>query len=243
MDNMILKRLVASILALSLATNGNISLASSSVEDTPAPNKGEERDEEKKEGAAEVKEEEKEAKEEERKEEDEPKEEKKEDNEEIKRDEKEIDIGGEETEEEKDEEEIKGELAATLLDLSKQYRIEERIIEELKKINGSEKLNDVFATALSKCAEIRKNPVYHNKPITVDNPRFLYILAKECAIIAWRCRDMLYNLEDKQIALDVIQKLSNLENEYGPQYREFFKRLNQIFYHSRRLLAVTIAPQ
>ena len=61
MDNMILKRLVASILALSLATNGNISLASSSVEDTPAPNKGEERDEEKKEGAAEVKEEEKEA--------------------------------------------------------------------------------------------------------------------------------------------------------------------------------------
>ena len=243
MDNMILKRLVASILALSLATNGNISLASSPGEDIPAPNKGEERDEEKKEGTAEVKEEEKEAKEEERKEEDEPKEEKKEDNEEIKRDEKEIDIGGEETEEEKDEEEIKGELAATLLDLSKQYRIEERIIEELKKINGSEKLNDVFATALSKCAEIRKNPVYHNKPITVDNPRFLYILAKECAIIAWRCRDMLYNLEDKQIALDVIQKLSNLENEYGPQYREFFKRLNQIFYHSRRLLAVTIAPQ
>ena len=142
MENMILKRLVASILALSLATNGNISLASSPGEDIPAPNKGEERDEE-----------------EERKEDKEPKEEKKEDNEEIKRDEKKIDIGGEETEEEKDEEEIKGKLAAMLLDSSKQDRIEEHIIEELKKVNGSEKLNDVFATALSACAKIRKNPV------------------------------------------------------------------------------------
>ena len=244
MDNMILKRLVASILALSLATNGNISLASSPGEDIPAPNKGEERDEEKKEGTAEVKEE-KEAKEEERKEDEKPQEEKKEDNEEIKRDEKKVDIGGEETEEEKDEEKIKGKLAAMLLDSSKQDRIEEHIIEELKKVNGSKKLNDVFATALSACAKIRKNPVYRSEAIAADerDPRFLHILAKECAIIAWRCRDMLYNLEDKQIALDVIQKLSNLENEYGPQYREFFKRLNQIFYHSRRLLAVTIAPQ
>lgn len=43
MENMILKRLIASIVALSLATNGNFSSASSPEKDIPLPKEGEEK--------------------------------------------------------------------------------------------------------------------------------------------------------------------------------------------------------
>ena len=264
MDNMILKRLVASILALSLATNGNISLASSPGEDIPAPNKGEERDEEKKEGTAEVKEE-KEAKEEERKEDEKPQEEKKEDNEEIKRDEKKVDIGGEETEEEKDEEkdisgqmedvekykeEMKEKLYATLLDPKKQEWIEVKVIKRLKSLDTTGVFSNVFNDVLLKCEETRRKPSYHGKNIPSSeanegNDQFLSILTKNCAQISWVCRNELYSSDPqvRQISLFMIRALSDMENEFGTQYKTFFRRLNQIFYHSRRLLTATIAPQ
>ena len=54
---------------------------------------------------------------------------------------------------------------------------------------------------------------------------------------------MLYELQHQQIALNIIQHLIKLEIEYDPKYKIFFTRLNQIFYHSRRLLTVTMAPQ
>ena len=264
MDNMILKRLVASILALSLATNGNISLASSPGEDIPAPNKGEERDEEKKGGTAEVKEE-KEAKEEERKEDEKPQEEKKEDNEEIKRDEKKVDIGGEETEEEKDEEkdisgqmedvekykeEMKEKLYATLLDPKKQEWIEVKVIKRLKSLDTTGVFSNVFNDVLLKCEETRRKPSYHGKNIPSSeanegNDQFLSILTKNCAQISWVCRNELYSSDPqvRQISLFMIRALSDMENEFGTQYKTFFRRLNQIFYHSRRLLTATIAPQ
>lgn len=54
---------------------------------------------------------------------------------------------------------------------------------------------------------------------------------------------MLYELQHQQIALNIIQHLIKLEIEYDPKYKIFFTRLNQLFYHSRRLLTVTMAPQ
>ena len=269
MDNMILKRLVASILALSLATNGNISLASSPGEDTPAPNKGEERDKKKKEGAAEVKEEEKEAKEEERKEEEEPQEEKKEEpksrgkKEETEIEEEEEDISGQMEEVEKYKEEMKEKLHATLLDPKKQEWIEVKIIQRLKSLDTNDIFSAIFNRILLRCEEIRtpyKDPhlgwvhkisVHGKKPQEIPVARFKdsrsvvqSLLGREIGAVAWEILDNLYDPENRAMALNMIRELNVMQTakEFS-SYNILFERINQIFYHSRRLLTVTIAPQ
>ncbi len=267
MENMILKRLVASMLVLSLATNGNISLASSPGGE-PASNEGEESDEEKKEGTAEVKEEEKEAKEEEQKEEKGTQEEKKEDpeskgkkedNPEIKRDEKEEDTSDRETEEKK----IKRTLTAMLSDPNKQDRIEIKIIQRLCALDKAGVFSNVFNRILLRCEGIRiphediGSSLVHSinvhgmkvKKISVANFKdsrsdVQSALGREIGAVAWELLDNLYNPENRTIALNIIRELNAMQTakEFS-SYNILFERINQVFYHSRRLLTVTIAPQ
>ncbi len=137
------------------------------------------------------------------------------------------------------------EFTKMLADSDKRNWIEVKMIQELKTVNGSQKFDDIFKDALSACDKRRNNPDYYGKTITISesNPLFLELLAKECARISYFCCHMLYELQHQQIALNIIQHLIKLETQYAPQYKIFFTRINQIFYHSRRLLAVTMAPE
>ncbi|MBQ3876233.1 MAG: hypothetical protein II796_01720 [Oscillospiraceae bacterium] len=216
MENMILKRLIASIVALSLATNGNISSASSSEKDTPLPKEGEEKS-----------------------------------------------LGEEETEIEEEEEDINSKLIATLSDPSKQDRIEIKIIKRLWAIDPDGILGAVFNNVLLKCEEIRtphKDPssgLVHkvnvhgmktqNIPVNEfkdSHPTVQSALGREISAVAWQLLENLYKSENQTMALNIIRELNVMqtEEEFG-SYNILFKRINQIFFHSRRLLTVTIAPE
>ena len=142
-------------------------------------------------------------------------------------------LGEEETEVEEEEEDISSKLVTMLSDPNKQDRIEIKIIKRLQEIDTNSTFSKVFYEVLSSCEGTRKEPSYHGKEIPSNeanesNSCFLSVLAKACSQISWTCRYELYN-PDPQVrrkTLNVIRMLNDMENEFGPQYKTFFERLN-----------------
>ena len=141
----------------------------------------------------------------------------------------------------------KANLNAMLLDPDKQERIEIKVIKKLHEIDTECIFADSFYETLLNCEKIRRKPFYHGKKIPIDenDVSFLTLLAKNSFQIPWAFRIRLYS-SDPQIrhqTLKMIRSLNDIENEFGVQYKAFFNKLNQVFYYSRRLLTLTIAPQ
>ena len=149
-----------------------------------------------------------------------------------------------------EEEDISSKLVTMLSDPSRQNRIEIKIIKKLQEIDTNSTFSKVFYEVLSSCEGTRKASYYHGKEIPSNEANesnfcFLSVLAKDCSQISWALKNELYNPDPqaRRKTLNMIRVLSDMENEFGVQYKTFFERLNQIFYHSKQFLAVTIAPQ
>jgi hypothetical protein len=129
-------------------------------------------------------------------------------------------------------------------------RIEVRVIQRLHAIDQSGVFSEKFKTALDICERLRNTPseqiLVNGNPLigtpTDDNLTFQGLLAARFVIIPSLLLENLYTPEIQQLSLTLIRTLNDMQNE-DPRYATFFTRVNQLFYHSRRLLATTICPQ
>ncbi|MDR1012909.1 MAG: hypothetical protein LBL38_01415, partial [Lactobacillales bacterium] len=143
-------------------------------------------------------------------------------------------------------------LEKILNDPAKKDRIEVIVITRLHAIDQGGVFNAEFKTALDACENIRAlktATTMQGRPIDlthIDDKNSIYqgVLAAQVAVIAWSALDKLYdfNPDIKKLALNLIRPLNDMQNEF-PKNKIFFEQINQVFYHSRRLLAVTICPQ
>ncbi|MDR1013353.1 MAG: hypothetical protein LBL38_03740 [Lactobacillales bacterium] len=152
-------------------------------------------------------------------------------------------------------------LEAIFVDPAKQERIEVRVITELHKIDQSGVFSRLFVEFLNQCNDLRtlklalsdpskmvyKIPLPVNRIKEYENfdenqPIFQSALASKAGEISWQLLEYLYDQSMQSLSLTLIRRLNDMQNE-NPNNALFFTRINQLFYHSRRLLAVTICPQ
>ncbi|MDR0615136.1 MAG: hypothetical protein LBF82_04185 [Lactobacillales bacterium] len=151
-------------------------------------------------------------------------------------------------------------LEEILREPTKQDRIEVIVIQRLHRIDQSGVFSETFVNALNGCDDLRTkkptgNPakMVYKIPLSTNrireyenfdesNPTFQSALASKVGEMPWQLLENLYNPEIQRLSLTLIRTLNNMQNK-NPNYAMFFTRTNQLFYHSRRLLAATICPQ
>ncbi len=126
-------------------------------------------------------------------------------------------------------------------------RIENMVIARLHKIDTGGVFNNDFASVLQESNAVRGITSIPYKGRTIypkeGTREFQEILTRKFSAIPWALRGNLYDPEIRDLCLTLIQELSKMSNELSTTYKVFFDRVNQLFYHSKKLLAVTITPQ
>ncbi|MDR1473998.1 MAG: hypothetical protein LBI41_05585 [Lactobacillales bacterium] len=153
-------------------------------------------------------------------------------------------------------------LEEILRDSAKQARIEVRVIQRLRAIDQSGAFSEIFVNALNGCDDLRtpkpmtgdpakmvyKIPLPTNRIKEYENfdeskPIFQSALASKLGEMPWQLLENLHTPERQQLSLILIRTLNDMQNEAPSSYAMFFTRVNQLFYHSRRLLSATVCPQ
>ena len=158
-------------------------------------------------------------------------------------------------------EQIDQELQQLLSDKDKQGHVEIKIIKRLHKLDTNKAFYYDFHSVLESC-KITRTPnkeegqiyqyttLHHNYQITKEKfsdtkSIVQYALARDFVQLVTALIENLYNLSNQTEALMMIQELNkmSLEQDFYENYPILFEHINQTFYQSKRLLAVTLAPQ